>query len=69
MGKVLRTLGHLCGVSGAVVGVGAVARLAPLSFLRILPAASLFSHGRVAGSLSLWLIGLGLLLVRFGDGN
>lgn len=69
MGKVLRTLGHFCGVSGAVVGVGALARWVPLGFLRIVPAASFFGHARVTGPLSLWLIGLGLLLVRFGDGK
>ena len=67
--RLFRTFGHLCGIGGAFVGANTVARIVPLGLVRIFPAASLLGHARVTGPLSLWLIGLGFLLVRFGQGR
>jgi len=65
----LRALGHLCGVGGTVLGINTVSRLLALGLVRLFPAASMLGHWRVSGPLSLWLIGLGLLLVRVGQGK
>ncbi len=69
MARLFRSLGHICGIGGAVLGIGTVSRFIPLGLVRIFPAASMLGHWRVSGPLSLWLIGLGLLLVRFGHGK
>lgn len=69
MKRLLRMFGHCCGVTGTVLGFGTIARFLPAGIARIFPALLGFSHFRATGSLSLWLIGLGMLLVQFGRGE
>lgn len=69
MDRLFRALGHFCGIGGAVTGIAAISRMASLSFMRVFPATSILGHSRVTGPLSLWLLGLGLLLVRFRQGR